>query len=125
MARSSTEATSSNGTTSTGRERGITTGFQEAAQVSQIPVGGVLGVEVGGTKLLLSKIEGRVHAVSGVCTHEEFDLADGIVIEDAITCPLHLSQFDLRTGQVYNPPATEPLKVFNVKIDGDTVFVEV
>lgn len=85
----------------------------------------MVGVEVAGRKLLLSNIDGRIYAVSGVCTHEEFDLADGIVIEDAVTCPLHLSQFDLRTGQVYNPPATEPLRVFNVKIDGDTVFVEV
>lgn len=85
----------------------------------------MVGVEVAGTKLLISNIAGEFHAVSGVCTHEEFDLADGIVIEDAVTCPLHLSQFDLRNGQVYNPPATEPLKVFNVKIDGDTVFVEV
>lgn len=82
-------------------------------------------MEVAGTKLLLSLVGGEVHAVSGVCTHEEFDLVDGIVIEDAVTCPLHLSQFDLRTGQVYNPPATEPLRVFNVKIDGDMVFVEV
>jgi 3-phenylpropionate/trans-cinnamate dioxygenase ferredoxin component len=99
--------------------------FLPAVQLTQVPVGGMVGVEVAGTKLLISNIGGEIHAVSGVCTHEEFDLAEGIVIEDAVTCPLHLSQFDLRTGQVYNPPATEPLKVFNVKIDGDTVFVEV
>lgn len=80
---------------------------------------------MAGTKLILSKIDGEIHALSGICTHEEFDLAEGIVVEGAITCPLHLSQFDLRTGEVYNPPATEPLRVFNVKIDGDTVFVEV
>jgi 3-phenylpropionate/trans-cinnamate dioxygenase ferredoxin component len=102
-----------------------TTGFQAAAPLSKIPAGGMIGVEVAGTKVLLSNISGEIYAVSGVCTHEEFDLAEGIVIEGAVTCPLHLSQFDLRTGQVYNPPATEPLKVFNVKIDGDTVFVEV
>ncbi|MDG6926016.1 MAG: non-heme iron oxygenase ferredoxin subunit [Nitrososphaerota archaeon] len=93
--------------------------------VSKVPVGGMVGVEVAGTKLLISNIGGKVYAVSGVCTHEEFDLAEGIVVEDAVTCPLHLSQFDLRTGVVYNPPATEPLKVFNVKIDGDMIFVEV
>ena len=85
----------------------------------------MIGVEVAGTRLILSKINGEVHALSGTCTHEEFDLSEGIVVEDAVTCPLHLSQFDLRTGKVYNPPATEPLRVFNVKIDGETVFVEV
>jgi 3-phenylpropionate/trans-cinnamate dioxygenase ferredoxin subunit len=115
---------SSSVTTSIGRESPATE-FHAAAPVSKVPDGGILGVEVAGTKIILSNLGGEIHAVSGVCTHEDFDLADGIVIEDAVTCPLHLSQFDLRTGQVYNPPATEPLKVFNVKIDGDTVFVEV
>jgi nitrite reductase/ring-hydroxylating ferredoxin subunit len=36
-----------------------------------------------------------------------------------------LSQFDLRTGEVYNPPAVLPLRVFNVKIEDDVIFVEV
>lgn len=99
--------------------------FVPAIAVSKVPVGGMVGVEVAGKKVLISNIAGEIHAVAGVCTHEEFDLADGIIVEDAVTCPLHLSQFDLRTGAVYNPPATEPLQVFNVKIDGDTVFVEV
>jgi nitrite reductase/ring-hydroxylating ferredoxin subunit len=102
-----------------------TSGFVPAATISKIPPGGMLGVEVAGTKLILSNIDGSIYAVSGVCTHEEYDLIDGIVIENAVVCPLHLSQFDLKTGQVYNPPATDPLKVFNVKIDGDMVLVEV
>ena len=59
----------------------------------------MVGVEVDGTKLLLSNIGGAIYAVSGVCTHEEFDLAEGIVIEDAVVCPLHLSQFDLQDGR--------------------------
>ena len=99
--------------------------FVPAAPLSSIPPDGMVGVEVDGTKLLLSNIAGQIYAVSGVCTHEEFDLAEGVVLENAVVCPLHLSQFDLRTGEVYNPPASVPLKIFNVKIDGDTVFVEV
>ncbi len=103
----------------------MATSYYPVMPVSKVPVGGMVGAEVAGTKLLISNIGGKVYAVSGVCTHEEFDLAEGIVVEDAVTCPLHLSQFDLRTGVVYNPPATEPLKVFNVKIDGGVIFVEV
>jgi 3-phenylpropionate/trans-cinnamate dioxygenase ferredoxin component len=99
--------------------------FFPAVPVSKVPAGGMVGVEVAGTKLLLSNIDGKIYAVSGICTHEEYELVDGIVLDDAVVCPLHLSQFDLRTGEVYNPPAELPLKVFNVKIDGDTVFVEV
>jgi len=82
-------------------------------------------VDLKGTHIRVAKIGGEVSAVSGVCTHEETDLGLGFVIEDRVVCPLHLSQFDLRTGQVMNPPAEVPLKRFNVKLEGDTIFVEV
>jgi len=70
-------------------------------------------------------LSGKVYAVSGTCTHEEADLGLGFVLEGRVVCPLHLSQFDLKDGSVQNPPATIPLKTFNVKIDGGTIFVEV
>jgi 3-phenylpropionate/trans-cinnamate dioxygenase ferredoxin subunit len=87
--------------------------------------GAMYAVDLNGNHILLAKIGGEVSAVSGTCTHEESDLGLGFVIEDRVVCPLHLSQFDLRTGQVMNPPATEPLKRFNVQIRGDAIFVEV
>lgn len=75
--------------------------------------------------LLLANIEGEVFAVSGYCTHEETDLGNGFMIEERVVCPLHLSQFDLKSGAVQNPPATLPLMRFNVKIEDGTVFIEV
>ncbi len=75
--------------------------------------------------ILLANVGGEVFAMSGYCTHEETDLGTGFIIEDRVVCPLHLSQFDLRTGEVLNPPATIPLTRFKVKIDGGIIFVEV
>jgi nitrite reductase/ring-hydroxylating ferredoxin subunit len=82
-------------------------------------------VDIGGRHILIARIGGEVSAVSGTCTHEETDLGLGFMIEERVVCPLHLSQFDLRTGDVMNPPATEPLQRFNVKIQEETIFVEV
>jgi 3-phenylpropionate/trans-cinnamate dioxygenase ferredoxin component len=82
-------------------------------------------VDVEGKHILLANIDGEVSALSGYCTHEETDLGTGFLIEGRVVCPLHLSQFDLRTGEVLNPPATVPLERFNVKIDGGSIFVEV
>jgi 3-phenylpropionate/trans-cinnamate dioxygenase ferredoxin subunit len=101
------------------------TGFQPALRSSELQEGTMTAVDIGGTHILLSKIENQVYAVSGICTHEETDLGLGFLMEDRVVCPLHLSQFDLRSGAVLNPPATVPLKRFNVKIDGDTILVEV
>lgn len=98
--------------------------FVPAMKFSDLAEGTISAVDLNGSHILLSKIGGEVSAVSGTCTHAETDLGQGFVLEDRVVCPLHLSQFDLRTGQVINPPATVPLQRFNVKIEGDTIFVE-
>ena len=99
--------------------------FIRALPLSELQLGTMAGVELEGTKVLLSNLEGEVHAVSGVCTHEEYDLSHGFILDNAVICALHLSQFDLSTGEVYNPPAEVPLRVFNVKIEDGVIFVEV
>jgi len=83
------------------------------------------GVELEGKQILLSNLGGEVYAVDGICTHEESLLKDGFILEDRVVCALHLSQFDLRTGEVFNPPAFEPLKRYNVKIEEGSIFVEI
>ena len=94
-------------------------------KASDLAEGTISTVDLKGEHVLLSKIGGEVSAVSGICTHEETDLGLGFVIEDRIVCPLHLSQFELKSGQAVNPPATVPLKRYSVKVLGDTIFIEV
>jgi len=92
---------------------------------SDLEEGSMKALDLNGVHVLVAKIGGEVSAVSGICTHEETDLGLGFVLEDRVVCPLHLSQFDIKTGEVLNPPATVPLQRFNVKIEGETIFVEV
>jgi nitrite reductase/ring-hydroxylating ferredoxin subunit len=99
--------------------------FVPAMQDADLAEGEITTVDLEGSHVLLSRIEGDVSAVSGTCTHQEADLGMGFIIEGRVVCPLHLSQFDLKTGQVMNPPAKVPLQRFNVKIEGDVIFVEV
>jgi nitrite reductase/ring-hydroxylating ferredoxin subunit len=99
--------------------------FVPAMKASELAEGTMSALEIGGVHVLLARIGGEVSALSGTCTHEDADLGLGFVIEDRVVCPLHLSQFDLRTGQVLNPPAAVPLRSFNVRIEAGTIFVEV
>lgn len=99
--------------------------FVPAMKAADLAEGAMCAVDLGDRRILLSRFGGEFYAVSGTCTHEETDLGRGFVLEDRIVCPLHLSQFDLKNGQVMNPPAEVPLQRFNVKIEGGTVFVEV
>jgi nitrite reductase/ring-hydroxylating ferredoxin subunit len=99
--------------------------FVKALELSKLAPGTMVGVEVAGRKILLSNLGGEVYAVDGTCTHEESPLSQGFMVEERVVCQLHLSQFDLRTGEVYNPPAIEPLKLYNVKIEEGSIFVEI
>lgn len=96
-----------------------------AMKLSEIGEGTIAAVDLKGNHILLSNLGGTVYAVSGTCTHEDADLGLGFVIEDRVVCPLHLSQFELKTGAVVNPPATAPLKSFNTKVLDGTIFIEV
>jgi len=99
--------------------------FEKVAEISDLPEGKLLGVDVGKKHLLLSNIGGTIYATGGLCTHEVTDLARGFLGGNTVTCPLHLSEFDLKTGEALNPPATDPLKIYPVKVEGNEVFVAV
>jgi nitrite reductase/ring-hydroxylating ferredoxin subunit len=99
--------------------------FAKALELSKLAPGTMAGVQVEGKQILLSNLGGEVYAVDGVCTHEESLLSQGFMIEERVVCQLHLSQFDLRTGEVHNPPATAPLRLYNVKIEDGSIFVEI
>ncbi|MDR8019479.1 bifunctional 3-phenylpropionate/cinnamic acid dioxygenase ferredoxin subunit [Nesterenkonia aerolata] len=68
--------------------------------------------------------EGTVHAIDDTCTHQDASLAVGWVEDCRVECPLHESTFSLLTGEVDQPPAKRPVRVHQVSVDGDDVFVE-
>lgn len=77
-----------------------------------------------GNPFLLVKLDGEVLALQGTCSHEQYSLEDGWVIDGTITCPAHLSRFDLRTGEVLDPPAHLPLVRYRVVVEDNEVYVE-
>jgi 3-phenylpropionate/trans-cinnamate dioxygenase ferredoxin subunit len=67
---------------------------------------------------------GTMRAVQGICSHEYFELDKGFLTSDTLTCALHLSRFDLVTGDALDPPAEEPLAVYPVFIEDGRVIIE-
>ena len=66
----------------------------------------------------------ELFAVEDECSHGKVPLSEGDVVDCTIECYLHGSTFDLRTGRAMNLPATQPVRVFPVLIDGDDVQVD-
>ena len=98
-------------------------GFVAVASVGDIPAGGMKCVAIDRDRVLLAHIDGRFYAISDICSHAEVSLSEGEVYDDTIECWLHGSCFDLRTGRTTNPPATEPIATYQVRVEDGTVFV--
>jgi len=81
-------------------------------------------VQVDTTDILLANVEGQVHATQGICSHEYFELDKGFLTGDSVTCALHMSRFDLETGEALDPPAELPLAVYPVVVEGDEIVLE-
>ncbi|MDQ3493614.1 MAG: Rieske 2Fe-2S domain-containing protein [Chloroflexota bacterium] len=91
--------------------------------VARLDPGTMEMVQVDGTDILVVNLEGRIHAVQGICSHEYFELDKGFLTGDSVTCALHLSRFDLATGEALDPPAELPLAVYSVIVEVDGAIV--
>jgi 3-phenylpropionate/trans-cinnamate dioxygenase ferredoxin subunit len=83
-----------------------------------------LAVEVGDVAVVVIRDGDEVHALRDECSHASLSLSEGEVTRKGIECWLHGSCFDLRTGQPSSPPATDPVDVYAVRVDGDDVYVD-
>jgi len=73
--------------------------------------------------LALVLSEGEVFAISDTCTHGDASLCDGLVEDGVIYCPFHSGSFDIRSGDVVDPPCVDALKTYRVAIEGGQVVL--
>lgn len=68
---------------------------------------------------------GQYHAISDICSHGQVNLSDGEVEDSTIECWLHGSTFDLRSGKPLSLPATQPVPVYELSVEGDSVLIDI
>jgi 3-phenylpropionate/trans-cinnamate dioxygenase ferredoxin component len=94
--------------------------------VDEVPDGTMKMAFVDGTdQVLVVHSNGRFSAMQGICTHEYFELDKGFLTAGTITCALHLSRFDLDSGEPLDPPAEIPLAVYTVVVEDGRIIIEV
>jgi 3-phenylpropionate/trans-cinnamate dioxygenase ferredoxin subunit len=96
----------------------------DVAGIDEVPPGTLKMVQVDGTNIVLANVDGRIHAAQGVCSHEYFELDKGFLTGDSLTCALHLSRFDLETGDALDPPAELPLMIYPVAVEDGRIVLE-
>jgi 3-phenylpropionate/trans-cinnamate dioxygenase ferredoxin subunit len=103
--------------------------FERLCALSEVPEDGSLQVQLPDIDVAVVRFEGELYALEDRCSHADVPLTDGEVEEvdgvPTIECALHGSCFDLRTGEPTNLPATEPVPVYPVRVEGDDVLVDV
>ena len=95
------------------------------ARLDDLAPGTMLMVQVDGTDILLVNLNGDIRATQGVCSHEYFELDKGFLTGGSLTCALHLSRFDLDTGDALDPPADLPIVRYPVVVDDGRILIEV
>lgn len=96
----------------------------DVAGIDEVPPGTLKMVQVDGTNIVLANVDGRIHAAQGVCSHEYFELDKGFLTGDSLTCALHLSRFDLETGEALDPPAELPLMIYPAAVEDGRIVLE-
>ena len=112
--------------------------FIELFKIDELKDGTMKAANAAGRQILLARVGDKYYAVDNLCTHLRGDLSQGELRGTVVTCPLHGSQFDISNGQVVRwlrgelmsklgkaLKLSKDLTVYNVKVEGSKVLVEI
>jgi ferredoxin-NADP reductase/nitrite reductase/ring-hydroxylating ferredoxin subunit len=98
--------------------------FVRVAETKDIQTSQMKEVQIDGEDVCIANVDGKYYAIGNVCTHEGGPLADGVLEGYEVECPWHQSKFDVRTGKVTSPPASESEPTYEIKVDGNSILVK-
>ena len=82
-------------------------------------------LEKSGQSICVVKVGQEVFAIDDTCSHSDASLSEGDVEKFEIECWLHGAAFDVRTGEAVSMPATQSVKTYAVRVDGDSGTIEI
>jgi 3-phenylpropionate/trans-cinnamate dioxygenase ferredoxin subunit len=120
--------------------------FSEIGKTNDVANGTMKGVRAEGKDILIANVDGKYYAASGRCPHMKGYLPKGKLNGTIVTCPVHGSQFDLKTGKVVRwvegkglmslmgklmsilgiaSKREKPLDVYEVKVEGNSITANI
>ncbi len=98
-------------------------GFVKVTTLDELPVGSIRSFEIDCARFVLARTDEGVFALADECSHDSAPFSGGRLRGHEIMCTRHGARFDLRTGTVTAPPAVAPIETYEVKVEGQDVFV--
>jgi nitrite reductase (NADH) small subunit len=90
--------------------------------VSDVPLGEGRVVTIRGRRIALFHTASGWFALDNACSHRGGPLADGILSDHCVTCPLHDRRFELATGAALTDG--EGVVAHRVELRGETVLID-
>ncbi len=98
--------------------------YVKAASLSDLPEGSAKAVELNGKTVALYNVGGEVFATDNTCLHQGGPLGEGFLEGDIITCPWHMWEYNVRSGENLGE-ASLKVATYPVKIEGGEILIEV
>ncbi|MEA1979762.1 MAG: non-heme iron oxygenase ferredoxin subunit [candidate division Zixibacteria bacterium] len=98
--------------------------FKKVATTADVPTGEMKAFHIGHNQIIICNIEGKFYALLDECTHDSAPISSGNIQNNEVVCPRHGARFEIKSGAVKAPPALVPLDTYEVKIDGNDIYVK-
>ena len=98
--------------------------FVKVARLAELAAGTGKAVEVNGKSLAIYNVNGTVYATDNACLHQGGPLGEGMLEGDVITCPRHMWQYNVRTGENLEDSMLK-VETYPVRVSGDDIEVEI
>ena len=98
--------------------------FERVCSAADLAPGDMAAFYLEGEEVLVVRDrDGGLHALDGICPHEDYPLVEGIFDGTVLTCVNHAWCFDVTTGKGVNPPSSR-LRRFSLEVEGEDVLVD-
>ncbi len=96
--------------------------FVKVANLSELEAGSCKAVEAGGKTIALFNVGGTIYALDNTCLHRGGPLGEGILEGSVVTCPWHMWEYNVCTGEKIDSPDIK-VASYPVQVDGNDVKV--
>ena len=103
----------------------MTLNYVFVVDAGEVPEGEARVFDLGEASVAICQVNGEIHAVEDLCTHDDGPLGEGSLHGCELECPRHGARFDVRTGAATRMPAAAPVRVFPVKVEDGRIYVAV
>jgi 3-phenylpropionate/trans-cinnamate dioxygenase ferredoxin subunit len=97
--------------------------YEFAAQVQDVSVGKTKCIIASDKEILLCHTAEGFFAVDNLCSHAAERLSTGKLKGHKILCPLHGAAFDVRDGSALSRPASQPIRSYDVRVEGEDILI--